>query len=163
MKRSKPGGVMRCSANMLRAAKQPPALSGARSESSRRLGSTTQPWLYRGRLGSALMGATLCLLACSPSGSAKRALLVGKWQSSRLATPLILHVNGEWEIKQDDGLVLQYGLWDYQSNQLIWTVKQGKVLGRDINPVVSLKPEVFTLRENDRSITTFTRLDVAAR
>lgn len=107
------------------------------------------------------MMAALCL-ACSPSSGAKRQLLVGKWQSSRLMTPVILHDNGEWEIKQDNGAVLQYGLWDYQGNQLIWTIKQGKMLNRDINPVVSLNPDAFTVRENDRSITSFTRLEPAA-
>lgn len=91
-----------------------------------------------------------------------RQLLVGKWQSSRLMTPVILHDNGEWEIKQDNGVVLQYGLWDYQGNQLIWTIKQGKTLSRDINPVVSLNPDAFTVRENNRSITSFTRLEPAA-
>ncbi len=73
-------------------------------------------------------------------------MLVGKWRSSRLTAPLYLHDNGEWEIKQDNGLVLQYGLWAYHSQNLVGTLKQGTVISREVNPAVSLKPSAFTLR-----------------
>ena len=32
---------------------------------------------------------------------------VGKWQSSRAITPIHLAANGEWELRQDDGTILQ--------------------------------------------------------
>lgn len=118
----------------------------------------TQPLPRTVALGAVLLAVAALCLACTPSGADTRHMLVGKWQSSRLTTPLYLHDNGEWEIKQDNGLVLQYGLWAYHSKNLIWTFKHGTVISREVNPVVTLKPSAFTLRENDRTLTTFTRL-----
>lgn len=111
-------------------------------------------------IGGAVLLASWCV-ACSPSDAEKRQWLFGKWQSSRSTTPLHLHSNGEWEIRQDNGVVLQYGLWEYAGKQLVWTVKQGEEINRDINPVISLKPDAFALRENDQSITSFKRLGLS--
>ena len=123
---------------------------------ARRLNPVRRPGQRACQLLAAVVAVSLCL-GCSPSGSDKRQLLIGKWRSSRLITPIHLHDNGEWEIRQDDGTVLQYGLWEYRNHQVVWTAKQGQLLQRDVNAVVSLKPDAFTLRENDQSPTAFTR------
>ena len=96
--------------------------------------------------------------ACTPRGTDTRALLVGKWQSSKLVTPLYLHDNGEWEIKQDDQLVLQFGVWEYKNNTLVWTYKIGSRISSDANPVLTLTAASFQLRESDQTVTSFTRL-----
>ena len=130
-----------------------------RQPASRRV---LSPALSRRQLGisGAVLLASWCV-ACSPSDAEKRQWLFGKWQSSRSTTPLHLYSNGEWEIRQDNGVVLQYGLWEYAGKQLVWTVKQGEEINRDINPVISLKPDAFALRENDQSITSFKRLGLS--
>lgn len=84
---------------------------------------------------------------------------VGKWKSSRLATPLILHDNGDWEIKTEEGSVLQYGVWKYQKNSIVWSIKMDAQVTHDVNPVISVEPLIFRLKEADGSISTFTRLD----
>lgn len=85
---------------------------------------------------------------------------VGKWHSSKLETPVHLYANGEWEIKPDDGAVLQYGIWQYKDNKIIWSFKQSDShILHDVNPVLSATPREFQLQENDRTITTFQKLD----
>lgn len=88
-----------------------------------------------------------------------RKSFVGKWQSSRLLTPLRLYENGEWEILKDDGAVLQYGVWEYKNNALLWSYKIDGEVGHDINAVLSAKAQAFQLKEKDGSTTTFVRLD----
>lgn len=83
---------------------------------------------------------------------------VGKWQSSKLATPLYMHENGEWEIKLDGQKAMQYGVWQYQNNQIIWSIRMGGRAQHDPNPVISVKPDQFQLKEADGSVTTFNRL-----
>lgn len=83
---------------------------------------------------------------------------VGTWQSSRTLTPLILSANGEWEIRTPEGSVLQYGIWRYERNRIIWTIKQGGGIATDINPVLSVSKDSFELREQDGSTTRFRRL-----
>lgn len=84
---------------------------------------------------------------------------VGKWQSSRLVTPLHLAANGEWEIKTEAGAILQYGVWRYADKKIIWTIKQGTQISDDVNPVVSLGPGEFRLQERDGTTTVFRRLE----
>jgi hypothetical protein len=84
---------------------------------------------------------------------------VGKWESSRLVTPLYLHANGEWEIKKDDGAVVQYGVWEYKRNAIIWTHKSGSQVSSDTNAVIQVQPSSFHLRESDGTITTFKKMD----
>jgi hypothetical protein len=84
---------------------------------------------------------------------------VGKWQSSRAVTPIYLDANGEWEIRKDDGTVLQYGVWRYEGKQLIWSIKQGARVIDDANPVLSVTPAEFQLRERDGQVTVFKRLN----
>ena len=83
---------------------------------------------------------------------------VGKWQSSRAVTPIHLAANGEWEIRQDDGTVLQYGLWRYEEKQIIWNVMQAGRLVSDRNPVLLVAPMQFHLKEADGAVTVFRRL-----
>ena len=88
------------------------------------------------------------------------AQFVGTWKSSRLSTPLRMQANGDWEIRTEDGTVLQYGVWQLHGQRLVWTIRQrdGKV-EHDANAVVSVDKKGFVLRERDGSRTTFTRLD----
>jgi hypothetical protein len=84
---------------------------------------------------------------------------VGRWQSSRVSTPIHLYENGEWEFKADDGAVQQYGVWQYSDNKILWTARVDDWIHHDWNRVLSVTPEEFQLRENDGSTTTFSRLD----
>lgn len=84
---------------------------------------------------------------------------VGTWQSSRTLTPLHLAANGEWEIRSAEGAVLQYGVWRYEDKKIIWTFKQGSRIFDDANPVLSVAPKEFTLRERNGSTTLFRRVE----
>ena len=85
---------------------------------------------------------------------------VGKWKSSRLITPLYLYENGEWEIKKEDGAVLQYGVWQYKDKTILWSYKkEGSEIEHDQNTVLSVSSREFQLREEDRTTTIFKRLD----
>jgi hypothetical protein len=111
--------------------------------------------------------ATICMLTAALLFHAVRGCqkpvieqnLVGKWQSSRLTTPIYLHANGEWEIKKDDGGVLQYGIWRLNGRNITWSYKAGSKIGHDGDPIVSSTPHEFRVRENDGSTTTFKRLE----
>ena len=83
---------------------------------------------------------------------------VGKWQSSRALTPIHLAANGEWEIRKDDGTVLQYGIWRYTDNKLIWSFKQGERVIDDPTTVLSVEAGEFRIRERDGATTVFSRL-----
>lgn len=83
---------------------------------------------------------------------------VGKWQSSRAVTPIHLVANGEWEIRKDDGTVLQYGIWRYEDKKLIWSFKQGERVMDDPTAVLSVDASRFSIRERDGATTVFTRL-----
>lgn len=103
------------------------------------------------------MLALLVLAACQPAP--KPAQFIGKWKSSRLATPLHLHANGEWEIRAEDGPVLQYGVWQVQDRRLVWSVRLDGSLVHDPNEIVSVSPRRIELRERDGTLTQFERLD----
>lgn len=83
---------------------------------------------------------------------------VGKWQSSRALTPIHLAANGEWEIRKDDGTVLQYGIWRYADKKLIWSFKQGDRVMDDPTAVLSVEASQFSIRERDGATTVFKRL-----
>lgn len=87
------------------------------------------------------------------------AQFAGKWKSSRLATPLVLNANGEWEIRAADDQVLQFGVWQLRDRSFIWSVKVDGRLQHDPNPIVSVSARHFELRERDGSVTRFDRLD----
>ncbi|MBC7619089.1 MAG: hypothetical protein H7293_08900 [Candidatus Saccharibacteria bacterium] len=125
---------------------------------------TAQP-TWAARPLTALLGvALLTLLAlisvagCSKHPTPTTTSFVGKWHSSKLDTPIHLYSNGEWEIKKEDGSVLQYGVWEYKDDRIIWNFKMGSQIVRDVNKVQSVALKEFRLHE-DQAITTFTRLD----
>ncbi len=98
------------------------------------------------------------LTACSSEDLYKERDFVGKWQSSRVTTPVYLYDTGEWEMKTDEGEVQQYGIWQYSHNKILWTVRVNGTILHDPNPVLSVSPEQFQIRERDGSVTTFRRL-----
>lgn len=112
--------------------------------------------LFRLALG---LLVTACLIVYMASGKRLNERdFVGKWQSSRLVTPLHLTANGEWEIKGEDGAVLQYGVWRVEGKKIVWTIKQGARISDDANPVLAVAPDEFRLSEKDGSVTVFKRL-----
>ena len=112
----------------------------------------------RRMLGLALLACPLWLGACRGAKEPVSQDFVGKWKSSKLETPIYLHANGEWEIKTADGLVLQYGVWEYRKGFIVWTVKIGERLGNDANQVLACTAEEFKLREGAET-TVFRRLE----
>lgn len=105
------------------------------------------------------LAAFAALAGCTRHDDISAASFVGKWHSSRLTTPLYLHDNGEWEIKTDDGAILQYGVWQYKDHRILWSYKTGATIGHDVNIVVSATPKRLQLEEADRTVTTFDRID----
>lgn len=103
-------------------------------------------------LASLLLGA---LSACQRIGERD---FVGKWQSSRAVTPIHLAANGEWEIRQDDGRVLQYGIWRYADKKLVWSFKQGERVIDDPTVVLAVEAREFRIRERNGATTVFRRL-----
>lgn len=96
------------------------------------------------------------LVACKKAISEKD--FVGKWQSTRTNTPIHMGANGEWEIRAADGHVLQYGLWRFADQKLIWSVKQEGKLVDDPNPVLTMAPTEFSVQELNGSTTVFKRV-----
>ena len=111
-------------------------------------------------LGVALLTllALISVAGCSKHPAPTTTSFVGKWHSSKLDTPIHLYSNGEWEIKKEDGSVLQYGVWEYKDDRIIWNFKMGSQIVRDVNRVQSVSLKEFRLHE-DQVITTFTRLE----
>lgn len=101
----------------------------------------------------------MLLYGCSGREIYEAKSFVGKWKSSKLGTPVYLYDNGEWEIKADDGSVLQYGVWELKNNKIIWSYKIGSKIGHDPNPVLSATSRDFQVQELDRTTTTFKKLD----
>lgn len=99
------------------------------------------------------------LTGCSGGEKYAERDFVGKWQSSRVTTPVYLYDNGEWELKLDDGTVQQYGVWQYFDNKIMWTVRVDGRISHDVNAVLSAGPREFQLRERDGSTTIFSKLD----
>lgn len=111
-----------------------------------------------GRWAAVRLLLAVALAACGGKQPASHLSFVGKWKSSKLETPLFLYENGEWEIKQEDGGILQYGVWEYRDGRIIWSFKSGSRIGRDVNAVVSVADKEFRLREGTQ-LTVFQRLD----
>ncbi len=105
------------------------------------------------------MAAALAVAGCTRRDTTDPRNFVGKWHSSRLATPLYLYGNGDWEIKTEAGAVLQYGVWAYQNHMIMWSHKTGTTISHDVNAVLSATPAQFQLQEADQSTTVFDRLD----
>jgi hypothetical protein len=100
----------------------------------------------------------LALVACGDRHKPNAATFVGKWRSSKFDTPLFLYANGEWEVKLEDGSVLQYGIWEYRDGNITWSVKIGSKVRHDVNSVVSANDREFRLKEGFQ-VTVFERLD----
>jgi hypothetical protein len=117
------------------------------------------------KLNNLKVWAVLCIAAfaalagCTRRDDINAKSFVGKWHSSRLTTPVYLHDDGEWEIKTDDGAILQYGVWQYKDRRILWSYKIGAAIGHDVNIVVSATPKQLQLEEADRTVTTFDRID----
>lgn len=97
--------------------------------------------------------------ACSDKDLLKDKYFVGKWQSSKAAAPIRMDENGEWELLTKEGETVQYGVWQYFDNKVMWSIMVGRDMGHEINPILSASVKEFKLRESDGSVTTFTRLD----
>ncbi|MBF1165342.1 MAG: hypothetical protein HXL68_09890 [Dechloromonas agitata] len=69
-----------------------------------------------------------------------------------------LAANGEWELRQADGSVLQYGLWRVEGKTLVWSVRQGERVIDDPTPVLAVERDMFSVRERDGATTVFRRL-----
>jgi hypothetical protein len=106
----------------------------------------------------ALLLVALTLAGCGREIITEK-VFVGKWKSTKLATPVYLYDNGEWEIKTEGGTILQFGVWHYEDNKIRWTYKVNSQIGHDINPVLSATSMEFKVKESDGTTTTFSRLD----
>ncbi len=106
-----------------------------------------------------LLAVALTYSGCSEQEVVTEKHFVGKWKSSKLATPVYLYANGEWEIKTEEGGILQYGVWQYNDKKLTWSFKIDSRIGHDVNPVLSAAPREFRIQEGDKTTTIFTRLD----
>lgn len=116
-------------------------------------------FLFRNNKVLILLAVLLALFLMFSGGKITEKTFVGKWRSSKLGTPIYLYQNGEWEIKKDDGVVLQYGVWQYKDKNLIWSYKVDGSVGYDPNPLISANSEEFKLQEADGTTTTFSRLE----
>lgn len=114
---------------------------------------------FRHRLPAAI-GAGLLAIGLAACSRTSERDFVGKWQSSRTQTPIHMVSNGEWEIRTEEGTILQYGVWRYEDKKLIWSFKQdnGQILD-DPNPVLSVGPKEFSVRERNGTTTVFKRVD----
>jgi len=114
------------------------------------------------RLSRLVLAVLLALMAflnaCSKTELSEKNF-VGTWRTTRSTTPIRLLENGEWELTTNDGSTLQYGVWQYFDNKIMWSFILDDVMGHDTNPIVSVSPREFKLRENNGSITTFSKLN----
>ncbi|MBI5430551.1 MAG: hypothetical protein HY938_08855 [Nitrosomonadales bacterium] len=102
-----------------------------------------------------LVSLPVFFFAYTRHGAIKERDFVGTWKSSRTGTPVHMHANGEWEIRTEEGSVLQYGVWQYANDWMIWSYKTGGTVEHDANAVLSVHPEEFQVRERDGTTTTF--------
>lgn len=110
------------------------------------------------RILALLLAVALAVGFCQQRDKVIAGDFVGRWQSSRMSLPVELYANGEWEIRGESGAVLQYGVWRYEKRQLIWSFKRKATVSDDPNPLLSMTPGEFRIRETDGSTTVFTRL-----
>lgn len=106
-----------------------------------------------------IVASTLLILGLVACQRISERDFVGKWQSSRAVTPIHLAANGEWEIRKDDGTVLQYGVWRYADKKMIWSIRQGNRVIDDPTQVLAVTHMEFRLKEQDGATTVFRRLD----
>lgn len=101
----------------------------------------------------------LVLGACTRTNSLSEKNFVGNWHSSKSTTQIRLDENGEWELLSRDGKVIEYGVWQYFDNKLMWSMDNDGAVRHDVNPVIAADAKEFKLRERDGSVTTFARLN----
>ena len=103
----------------------------------------------------------MLLSGCPGNSEPQQLQFVGAWKSSRLdSRPLHLLANGDWEIRDEEGTrPLQYGVWQVQSRDMVWTFRTNGKTVHDKNRIESFSLRHFDLREQDGSLTSFTRLD----
>lgn len=110
-----------------------------------------------------VVGAMLVLVtglgACTTQDLPKERSFVGKWHSSKATAPIRMDENGEWELLTREGEVVQYGIWQYFDNKLMWSISIDGMVRHDMNTVLSASSKEFKLRERDGSVTTFSKLD----
>lgn len=118
------------------------------------------PWLSgrRLRILAVLVSVALAVGFCQRRDKVVAGDFVGRWESSKTRLPIELYANGEWEIRGESGSVLQYGVWRYEKRQLIWSFKRKAMVSDDPNPLLSMAPDEFRIRETDGSTTVFKRL-----
>jgi hypothetical protein len=110
------------------------------------------------RQSIALLLVALMCAGCGRESITEKAF-VGKWKSTKLESPIYLYDNGEWEIKTESGVILQYGVWQYEDKKIRWSVKVNSRTEHDVNAVLSSTPHEFQVKERDGTTTTFSRLD----
>ena len=117
--------------------------------------------MFRWTLALMLIPAIASLGACSGSNPLPESDFVGIWKSSRAPdTPISLYDNGEWEVKNVNGEVTQYGVWQIVGqNKIMWSYRKesGRVV-HEVNAVLSVTGSEFKVKELDGSTTIFTRL-----
>lgn len=111
-----------------------------------------------------ILVVVLPLQACSKSIAHPEKNFVGVWKSSRTNTPVNLYSNGEWEIKSDEGKVMQYGVWQLVGkDNIMWSYNDNGNIKHEVNAVLSIEGDEFKVRELDNSTTTFTRVRPTGR
>ncbi|MEW6164994.1 MAG: hypothetical protein AB1642_08045 [Pseudomonadota bacterium] len=98
------------------------------------------------------------LVGCGRAQTFDMGDFVGKWQSSRLSMPIYLDEHGGWEIRDDAGDALQYGVWTCRDGAIEWVFKSPSGIQRDVNSILSANAEEFVLREQNGNLTTFRRI-----
>lgn len=97
--------------------------------------------------------------ACTQTNPLSEKSFVGNWHSSKSTTPIRLDENGEWELLSKDNKIIEYGVWQYFDNKLMWSMDNDGAVRHDVNLVISADAKEFKLRERDGSVTTFSRLN----
>ena len=118
-------------------------------------------WTRRFKVAEIAILLGMTLSGCSGDPEPQPLQFTGVWKSSRLnSRPLYLLANGDWEIRtEDSSRPLQYGVWQVQSRHMPWTFRANGKTVHDKNRIESFGLRQFVLREQDGSLTSFTRLD----
>jgi hypothetical protein len=79
---------------------------------------------------------------------------VGTWLSSRAGTTISLYPNGAWQLGPN-----RWGRWSVRDSFLVWTYESTHHIGEDVNPILHVGADEFSIRETNGSITVFTRVN----
>lgn len=94
---------------------------------------------------------------CTFKGEYSEKDFVGKWTSTKYASPIYLYENGEWEVISDTGGVTQYGVWQVTGNKIMWSFKLGGKVHHVREKIQTLSTQEFTLGEGNK-VSTFKRI-----